>query len=514
MFKFKRKRAKLNIKFLFFLININLEKYNKTIMTRKDFERFIEGVNGTPFADENSPLYVLRNKCILLDRLKENCPKLLKRDYISLKNATFKEFSSFVENNPKFIAKIIDGAYGKGIKIYDLNSKPVDLKSLYNELSDRNTFLLESHISNEKTLNNISPHSLSTVRIHTLRTGKKNENIEIVGIPFIRFGINEKEINNADSIIARIDVETGNIFGKILNSEYLTPIKSFLHPDTKISVENYKLPFWEEAKEAAIAAARLIPEVNFIGWDIALCDDGAVIIEGNGGPLTYNEEQGFLLAESKFRFKGIKEYYDLLCLYQKFSKTADENNINNLNKMIFENVCMQEKSKNYDYIIVLGSEKCWYRSEVAVKYSDENTVYIASGGNIHNQTFEYDTIAKVLVENGINKSKILFDKVSKNTYENIKNSFKIINKCSKNQSLPINIAVVTAGFHVKRTKLIIDKLIQDKKYNIEIISAFGKNTTPDNWYKTIKGFSIIYNELSSIYGKEKTEALFTSKSKF
>ena len=514
MFKIQRKRTRIDIKFLFFSTHIDLEKYNKTLMVKKDLEKFIECVNGTPFADETSPLYVLRNKSILLDRLKKSCPRFLKREYINLSDCTFADFSNFIERNPKFIAKVIDGAGGKDIKVYDLKLQQIDLKVLYDELSARNTLFLEGYISNEKTLNHISPYSLSTVRIHTLRTGKNNENIEIVGIPFIRLGTNKKEINNSDSIIARIDTETGKIVGKILSSKSLTPQKGMLHPDTKVTLENYFLPFWSEVKEAAIAAAELIPEVNFIGWDIALCDDGAVIIEGNGGPLTYNEEQGFLLSESKFRLKGIKKYYDLLCLYQKFSKTADENYINNLNKLIFENVCMQERSKPYNYIIVLGSEKCWYRAEVAAKYSDENTVYIASGGNIHNQTFEYGTIAKVLVENGINKSKIIFDKVSKNTYENIKNSFKIINKCSKHQSQPINIAVVTAGFHAKRTKLIIDKLVQDKKYNIEIISAFGKYTTPDNWYKTIKGFSIIYNELSSIYGEEKTEELFTNKSIF
>ena len=45
-----------------------------------------------------------------------------------------------------------------------------------------------------------------------------------------------------------------------------------------------KVPYVKEAFDMALKAALLVPEVRYVGWDIAFTPDGPVIMEGNEYP--------------------------------------------------------------------------------------------------------------------------------------------------------------------------------------------------------------------------------------
>lgn len=45
-----------------------------------------------------------------------------------------------------------------------------------------------------------------------------------------------------------------------------------------------KIPMWDKVLETVTNAAKLIPQVRFIGWDIAITNSGVEIIEGNHNP--------------------------------------------------------------------------------------------------------------------------------------------------------------------------------------------------------------------------------------
>ena len=51
-----------------------------------------------------------------------------------------------------------------------------------------------------------------------------------------------------------------------------TPIKGFQFPD------------WEKAIELVLGAAREIPQMAYVGWDIAFTPDGPCLVEGNNFP--------------------------------------------------------------------------------------------------------------------------------------------------------------------------------------------------------------------------------------
>ena len=108
-----------------------------------------------------------------------------------------------------------------------------------------------------------------------------------------------------------------------------------------------------------------------------------------------------------------------------------------------------------DYIIVLGAQVredgpsvvLKYRLDAAIDYLNENsdTICIVSGGQGGNEPVsEAEGMADYLIENGIEKSRILLEDQSTNTVENIRNS-KLLMKTPYN-----GVGIVTNNFHVFR----------------------------------------------------------------
>ena len=88
-----------------------------------------------------------------------------------------------------------------------------------------------------------------------------------------------------------------------------------------------------------------------------------------------------------------------------------------------------------------------YRLDTAISYLNENpnTICIVSGGQGFNEPFsEAEGMADYLIENGIEKSRILLEDESTNTLENIRNS-KALMESSYN-----GVGIVTNNFHVFR----------------------------------------------------------------
>ena len=56
----------------------------------------------------------------------------------------------------------------------------------------------------------------------------------------------------------------------------------FKHPITGKQILGYQIPYWEECKKFAEKAARHIPTVRYVGWDIVIMENGDfLLIEGN-----------------------------------------------------------------------------------------------------------------------------------------------------------------------------------------------------------------------------------------
>ena len=122
---------------------------------------------------------------------------------------------------------------------------------------------------------------------------------------------------------------------------------------------------------------------------------------------------------------------------------------------------------NKDYIIILG---CKIRSDgsltpllkgrvdaalefrnMQLEKKKKDLIFVASGGKGSDEVIsESAAIKNYLLECGIDESNIIMEDKSKNTYQNIKYSNKLINEKNKNA----NIAFSTTNYHVLRAGLI------------------------------------------------------------
>ena len=53
------------------------------------------------------------------------------------------------------------------------------------------------------------------------------------------------------------------------------------HPITGVRFEGFEIPFFNEAVDLCKRAAMVVPQVQYVGWDVAITPSGPVIIEGN-----------------------------------------------------------------------------------------------------------------------------------------------------------------------------------------------------------------------------------------
>ena len=77
---------------------------------------------------------------------------------------------------------------------------------------------------------------------------------------------------------ACIDVSTGTVLtdGVNANREFYKK-----HPITQKPIKGFVIPYWNEVLRLAQDIYDKVPGVNYIGWDIAITNNGPIVIEGN-----------------------------------------------------------------------------------------------------------------------------------------------------------------------------------------------------------------------------------------
>ena len=205
-----------------------------------------------------------------------------KRELISVSSEnveSLEAFKEFAKRHDRFIIKPTFGNYGNGVKIIEKEDLK-DIDSLVKELLQANPkgFTAEELIIQCKELAAFHPSSVNTVRITTAR--KSDGEIYIIHRAFVRFGQGGRCVDNGGNggILAGIDYETGIIKGAIDESMN----RYVIHPDTHKTILGFKIPKWEEAKALVLELANVVPNLNYCGWDLALTDNGWVMVEANG----------------------------------------------------------------------------------------------------------------------------------------------------------------------------------------------------------------------------------------
>lgn len=189
--------------------------------------------------------------------------------------ASFEQFRQFCYKHNSFIVKPIDKQQGEGIYRKEVDD---DLEKIYAELN-RSACLIEEIIVQHPKMN-FANKSVNTIRIYSLLD--KNGKCHLLK-SILRVGVGDTVVDNyaAGGCIYQVDNELG-----FVNTNGVSKYKANnkIHPGTDIIMMGYKIPNWEIVKQTVIEAAETIPQIRYIGWDVAVTENGCVLIEGNHDP--------------------------------------------------------------------------------------------------------------------------------------------------------------------------------------------------------------------------------------
>lgn len=142
-------------------------------------------------------------------------------------------------------------------------------------------FLIESRLNPHEMLENIVPGVCSTVRLMTL---VDSQGVNVVGAT-LRLGSGHGPTDNlcGGGVVAGIELESGRLC-KVVSLAGDTPTYFSSHPFSGVEVSGKILPDWAELVRLAVESARKLAFLPCIGWDIAITDNGPIIVEINSRP--------------------------------------------------------------------------------------------------------------------------------------------------------------------------------------------------------------------------------------
>lgn len=257
---------------------------------------------------DNIPLAV--NKLLFAAHCLKNClptiPVLfvVQRDGVSVETGfpcilNELQFMRALENAPDHLfVKVINGAHGEGAFTVDrgrdgwvycdqIGSDKDLAQFCLRRAKTTRGLIVQPKIRPHSTLSGIMPNgSMGTVRAVTYlsEAGPK------VILPLLRIPAGGNFTDNfsegrSGNLVTAIDIKTGVLgIGKMSRTKLWPEIVEVdRHPDTDSQILGLRLPYWPETLELMLKGQSSTPQLRTIGWDIAITEDGPVIVEANTG---------------------------------------------------------------------------------------------------------------------------------------------------------------------------------------------------------------------------------------
>ena len=260
----------------------NLEMYKKNDIALKGFvTKYMQWHDIIPFF--NTDYYaeineVLRDKVMFNEKFQD----LIHRDFLQIEeNTSLDMFKNFLAEKDKYVAKPYNGTCeGNGVVVvykeqYNTEEK---MKSLLGEYKKMDGMMIEGFLEQKGILHDMNPLTVNTMRIVTMYLGNE---VDVV-FAALKVGNGDTFVDNIckGGLKMPVDLKTGLISGPGVdkdNKHY------YYHPYSGIKLLGTKIPNWEKTIETVIEAAKRLPQIPFVGWDVAISDENVSLIEGNQG---------------------------------------------------------------------------------------------------------------------------------------------------------------------------------------------------------------------------------------
>lgn len=230
---------------------------------------------------------------------------------------TFKSLGDILDwcsSHAKVVLKPSRGDKGRGVMVVSvekdrvlLNHRPMGFREFGQLVSDLDGYMITEYIEQGSFANGIFPDAVNTARILTMISPSTLQ--PLVAGATLRIGTRETApLDNMSrgGLGAYIEPHSG-ILGRatrLISYSNNEVVWYDRHPDTNEQIRGRQIPNWDHVVNSILAAACAVPFIPYIGWDVCLCDEGVVVIEGNSAP-------GFRLHQMHaplLKHKGVRNY--------------------------------------------------------------------------------------------------------------------------------------------------------------------------------------------------------------
>lgn len=213
-----------------------------------------------------------------------------------------------------FVAKDRDGAYASGFAVFERvgddrvridRGPPECMESAMRRIAaSPSTRLLQRRLFDHRGLRAISVHhALQTLRITTYRERDGTCRLLFWMLKLV-VGSNLSDNfsgGRSGNVIAFGEPDSGRLLGaRALHESGVGLVTIERHPETGRPLREHAVPLWGLAVGTALRAHRRFAEFGALGWDVAITDDGPMILEANAwwDPPTYAPR---IMCESDWR---------------------------------------------------------------------------------------------------------------------------------------------------------------------------------------------------------------------
>ena len=195
-----------------------------------------------------------------------------------------------LESKSALAVKPLSGTFGAGffkftfqLDKYRINGREADKESVYAFLCSMKDHIVTEYVQMHDGLKKIYANSLNTVRLIIVNEDGREPFVGVAGIKFGTERSGTVDNVSAGGIYCLIDVHSGYFCGGFGVTEDHKRVSYEVHPDTHEKLEGF-IPNWNIIADGILKICRYVPQLEYMGFDIAVTGDGFKIIEINSYP--------------------------------------------------------------------------------------------------------------------------------------------------------------------------------------------------------------------------------------
>lgn len=206
----------------------------------------------------------------------------LHREWMVVEEGNADAVRAFAERHGTIVTKEPVGQAGTGVHRYHA-AEVEDWAEFHRGLLERGEILVEQLIVQHPDLAAVCPGTVNTTRVTAFFDGEKTH-ILAMAQKFGRGAVSDQM--TFGGFYTMLD-ENGHAVGPGYDSHAHVHVT---HPDSGFRIADFQLPMIDEVKAFVDRVARVVPQVQYVGWDIVVGPDGPVLVEGNWGAGVYENK--------------------------------------------------------------------------------------------------------------------------------------------------------------------------------------------------------------------------------